>query len=116
MNKLPELTKQQIFDLELKYSDVLIKYNMIKYGKCKSKKAYYEKGFWRVISQYVKLPEDFIREYKDFVNWMCISCHQKMSDDFMREFKDYIHWDNVSLLDMSTELFNQIRWEGYFDK
>ena len=43
---------------------------------------------WFWISEYQKLSEDFIREFKDKVNWYWISEKQKLSEDFIREFKE----------------------------
>jgi hypothetical protein len=50
---------------------------------------------WDCISQHQKLPEDFIREFKDEVWWTIISYHQELSEDFIREFKDIVVWSNI---------------------
>ena len=48
---------------------------------------------WKYISEYQKLPEDFIREFQDRVDWAWISWNQKLSADFIielwNELKEY---------------------------
>ena len=34
-----------------------------------------------------KLTEDFIREFKDYVDWWYVSKYQKLSEEFKEEFK-----------------------------
>ena len=51
---------------------------------------------WLDISKYQKLSEDFIREFQDYVFWWCISCHQELSEDIMREFSDKVDWWSIS--------------------
>ena len=60
---------------------------------------------WYYISQYQKLSEDFIREFKDSVDWDRISKYQKLSEDFIREFKDSVYWDNISKYQKLSEDF-----------
>lgn len=45
---------------------------------------------WFGLCQSFILPEDFVREYKDYVNWQAIDKWQwcSFSVDFLREFKD----------------------------
>ena len=45
---------------------------------------------WEKISKYQKLPEDFIRKFKDRFDWRYISIYQKLSEDFIREFQDKV--------------------------
>jgi hypothetical protein len=46
---------------------------------------------WNLISQYRKLSEDFIQEFKDTVTWQKIINYQGLSEDFLEEFKDKIY-------------------------
>ena len=39
------------------------------------------------ISEYQKLSEEFIREFKDKVDWCYISEYQDLSENFKEEFK-----------------------------
>ena len=55
-----------------------------------------DKHHWNYISQYQKLSEGFIREFKNRVNWSYISKYQKLSQKFIREFKGKVNWDNIS--------------------
>jgi hypothetical protein len=71
--------------------------------------------FWTHISHTPKLSEEFIREFKDFVNWGNISIHQKLSENFIREFKDNVYWNYISEYQKLSESFirefkNDIFW------
>ena len=45
---------------------------------------------WRDISACKYLTENFIREFKDYVDWGRILCHQSLSEDFIKEFEDRV--------------------------
>ena len=60
---------------------------------------------WSYISRYQELPEDFIREFKDYVDWYFISTKQKPSESFIREFKDYVDWYCISKYQKLSEGF-----------
>lgn len=49
-----------------------------------------------VLSQFVKLSENFIRKYKNDVIWTRISHHQKLSIDFIIEFENEICFYDLS--------------------
>ena len=82
-------TKKQEFDLEFKYHT--LKSKVSKKLTCRSYK------FWNSIcyNNRRNLPEDFIREYKEFVNWEYISKYENLSLDFIVEFGEYIKWEWV---------------------
>lgn len=42
---------------------------------------------WKYISKHQTLSEEFIREFKDYVDWDEINFRQKLSKDFRKEFK-----------------------------
>lgn len=48
------------------------------------------------ISQYVKLSENFMRNYKNDLDWNRLSAHQIMSESFIIEFEHLINWDIIS--------------------
>jgi hypothetical protein len=75
---------------------------------------------WNNISQYQKLSEDFIQEFKDCfkyyfsvsiyllkedfikefqnkVAWRFISQYQKLPENFIREFQDKVYWEYIRL-------------------
>lgn len=49
---------------------------------------YQDKIYWRTLSRYGDLSEDFIREFKSKVYWQYIKRYQDLSKDFKIEFKD----------------------------
>lgn len=60
----------------------------------------FQKASWRNLCQQYSLPEDFIREYKDFIDWDVVTATQDdMSIDFVREFKsnlpNLVIWDDM---------------------
>ncbi|NCC71448.1 ATP-binding protein [bacterium] len=59
------------------------------------KKLFCQISWWR-ISEFQKLSEDFIREYKDYLDWYHISCCQTLSEEFIIEFEDKVHWNCIS--------------------
>lgn len=50
---------------------------------------------WKTMSFTQVLSEDLIREFADKVDWGHISGNQKLSEDFIREFKDKINWNYI---------------------
>lgn len=54
-----------------------------------------DKVDWDYISEYQKLSEEFIREFKDKLNWDKISAYQILSEDFIMEFQDKVNWENI---------------------
>ena len=83
-----KLTKKQIFDLEFKYGDM--KKNVSK------KHTYNSYKFWNSICTHNRrnIPEEFIKEYKDYVNWDYIIKYEDLPLSFFLEFgEDYINWD-----------------------
>lgn len=61
-------------------------------------------NFWR-ISQYQKLSEEFIVEFHDRVNWTCISQYQKLSEEFINKFQDKVNWIRISQYQKLSEKF-----------
>jgi hypothetical protein len=43
-----------------------------------------------------KLSEDFIREFKGYVDWYNIYRYQQLSENFIKEFYDKIDWDFIN--------------------
>lgn len=52
---------------------------------------------WSLVSERVKLAEEFIRKYQDKVDWKEISIHQILSEDFIAEFQDKVDWEEILL-------------------
>jgi hypothetical protein len=50
---------------------------------------------WQYISYAYILSEDFIREFKDYVEWKVISLYQNLSKEFIIEFADKIDFDQL---------------------
>ena len=60
---------------------------------------------WYFISSFQNLSEDFIREFKNYVTWLKISMYQQLSEKFIREFKDDVYWYEISLCQNLSENF-----------
>ncbi len=60
---------------------------------------------WEYVSRFIKLPEEFMRRYKDEVRWGWISHDQKLSENFMREFKDKFEWIHICTDQVLSEKF-----------
>ena len=80
-----------------------------------SKKLKLSVLYWTYISEFQKLSEEFIREFKDKVNWHYISHKQKLSESFIREFKDKVNWHNISENQILSESFirefqDKVKW------
>jgi len=99
-----KLTKQQIFDLEVKYRDLWKRY----------KEKYNSERFWFTCQCSQNLPEDFIREFQDILDWQKISRYQHLSEDFIREFKNKIDWQIICYSQyLSKDLVEEMKKEGY---
>ena len=59
-----------------------------KYNKCPRILGYIAKGDWTLVTIQCKLPENFMREYSDFLVWKYVSSEQKFSERFLRDFID----------------------------
>lgn len=55
----------------------------------------YNKEVWSVISAYQDLSEDFMCEFKDYLDWYEISQNQQFSEEFAIRFKLLLEWDVV---------------------
>ena len=85
------LTKQQLFDLQVKYSEI-VPYN----GSGEVIKDWWNDFYaWLNVCINVDLPEDFMREFQEYLTWPTISCHQKLSEDFIWEFRDKVVWNEI---------------------
>ncbi len=50
---------------------------------------------WTTFCTYYTLPEDFIRDFKDFVDWNVVSKNVQMSKNFIIEMKDKVNWTQI---------------------
>jgi hypothetical protein len=41
------------------------------------------------------LSEEFIREFKDYLNWWKLSYYQNLPESLIREFQDIVNWSNI---------------------
>ena len=41
------------------------------------------------------LSEDFVREYRDYLDWYNVSLMQPLNNNFIREFRKYLDWTVV---------------------
>ena len=65
---------------------------------------------WYTLSKYQNLPEEFIREFKDYVLWTEISKFQQLSEEFIREFADQLDWYYICRdQKLSEELMSDFR-------
>ena len=70
---------------------------------------------WGWISENQKLSESFIREFQDKVDWYWVSSHQKLSESFIREFQDKVDWGRISITQKLSEDFirefqDRVKW------
>ena len=80
------LTKQQIFNLQIKYPDII---PITGSGK-PIKNWWYDCYAWINVCMNLRLSEEFMREFKDYIVWATVSRYQPLSESFIREFKDML--------------------------
>jgi len=81
---LHELTKQQIFDLQIKYSNI-VPYD----GSGKPIENWWIDYYaWMNVCMSIELSEDFMKEFKDYLEWSIIYVFQKLSEEFIQEMKN----------------------------
>ena len=115
MSKI-KLTKQQIFDLEVKYSHLWKDWF---FNSNSSEEKFTDERFWTILSNKVGLDEDFIRDFKDFLNWHSICNVNRLTEDFIREFQDYVDWKAISYgqclsEDFVKEFKDKLDWEAIY--
>lgn len=82
---------------------------------------------WFKISASLRLSEDFIRVFKDYVDWDIVSCMQNLSENFIRQFKNYVDWERISATQKLSEDFirefkdkvnwiNVMKYQDFSDK
>lgn len=64
----------------------------------------------------VKMDEDIINKYVDYVNWTNISEFQNLSEDFIRQHSDKVQWTWISMMQHLSENFisefkNKVVWD-----
>lgn len=60
---------------------------------------------WSVISEHVKLSEDFISKFADMVDWTKISEYQTLSESFIERFADRVNWREISFYQNLSDAF-----------
>lgn len=60
---------------------------------------------WVYVSCYKYLSEDFIREFRNFVNWDRIACHQILSEHIIEEFQDRFDWKLITMYQNLSDEF-----------
>lgn len=63
------------------------------------------------------LSEDFMRQYKDFLNWTELSLRQEMSEEFIYEMKDKVDWRHILNRSLLSETWlrnhaDEINWKS----
>jgi len=110
MRPLNTLTKQQLFDLQIKYSNIVPKNGS---GKV-IKNWWYDEYAWLNVCLNFKLSNDFLRDFKDYLVWSAISYYQSLSEDTIREFKDYVIWKTIVRQQyLSPKFIDEMISEGY---
>lgn len=64
---------------------------------------------------YEDVSEQFIREYKDYLNWWNISVIFPIYNDFCREFVEYINWSVVIMERCDIDWKYKNAWAKEFD-
>jgi len=116
LNKYPELILYFKNSKKLKLSVLYWTY-ISEFQKLSEEfiREFKDKVNWHYISHKQKLSESFIREFQDKVNWSYISAYQKLSESFIREFKDKVNWHNISENQILSESFirefqDKVKW------
>jgi hypothetical protein len=53
-------------------------------------------------------PEEFMREYSNYIGWELLSWDNRLSEDFIRKFQDKLNWFFVSgLLELSEDFIRE---------
>jgi len=106
------LTKQQIFNLQIKYPDII---PITGSGK-PIKNWWYDCYAWINVCMNLRLSEEFMREFKDYIVWATVSRYQPLSESFIREFKDYVDWRNIYQSQILTpDFIDEMVKEGYLN-
>jgi len=86
---MKKMTKQQEFDLIFKYPELGFTQENL-YNEEKWKSIYPTNAYFGKI---IKVPIDFVREYKDYISWDHGGINlETFNEDFIIEFKDKILW------------------------
>jgi hypothetical protein len=65
----------------------------------------FTKDHWSWISEYQKLSESFIEEFKDKVDWLYISRCQILSEPFIEKYKEKLERNYISQYQKLSESF-----------
>lgn len=76
-----------------------------------------QKVDWGLLD-YEKFDENFIEEYKDYIDWQQVSVHVKLSAKFIRKYADNLYWNLISFYqiftpEMEKEFEDRIYWIGF---
>lgn len=73
------------------------------------------KNVWNTICRYQKLDEDFIDQFKDFVNWSLICKHQDISEEFIEKHSQYINkfWNLIIDKKQLSDKFIEQHWNEF---
>lgn len=71
--------------------------------------------YWSELCRNKILSEEFIREFKDYVNWYYVSSSQSLSENFIREFKDSVDWRYIGIRqnlskEFIYEFYDKVDW------
>ena len=60
---------------------------------------------WSVISEHVKMSEDFIAKFSDLVDWTKVSEYQTLSESFIERYSDRVNWREISFYQQLSDAF-----------
>jgi len=107
------LTKQQVFDLQLKWN---IKASP---SIMKKKNWWNHKEYWDWISENCELPNDFIDEFNEYLDFYELSNNESISEEVFRKFKDKkdIDWFSIKVRfpPFSNNFINDMIKEHYIE-
>lgn len=63
---------------------------------------------WKLISQYQKLSEQFMRDFNHKLDWHVLPKYQTMSDKFIKEFRGKFWWGDFPYNKLSEELISEL--------
>jgi len=68
--------------------------------------AFIDDDFWKIVSKYQVLSNDFIRNYDSKLDWSFISLYQNIDIDLITDYTHLINWSNLPLNVYTSTLFN----------
>lgn len=91
-----EFTHQYLdFDTNSEKWSFVFEHNKVSEAFLRKYCSEYDREVWNVVSTFQDLSEDFMCEFKDYLDWWEVSQNQQFSEGFAIRFKLLLEWDVV---------------------